>query len=738
MNTAKEKIMKRLVFTVLMLICLSSFGQTWEQIGPKGGYFKEFTFHPTDPTIVYAGSDDGGGIWKSTNSGQDWALTTADFPNMTGWSITVDANNPNTVFACDVYGRYGLLKSTDAGSSWSQSVTGLSTQYELMVSGLTMKTTDTVFISTGEGANTSPPRPGNGVFISYDGGGSWNPAGLQGQTVLSIGNNVFGTIFAGTEGNGLQFTNDNGANWFPHPQVTSSAVIYEVEVMDSVIVVSGSAGVYLSTNWGIDFTNTGLAGDFNFDVAIQRIVPTIDLVGSSFSGLQMYSSATGNWNVVADPLLNNKLPIGIGTADMNIFVGTFSNGPIVLSNDDGSTWSTVANSPTATELNALTVDSNDPSRMHTSLLGTYNIGGNYNDPCLYETTDGGVSWTRKGPAAHGICLTPNPLEYDKSFLGTFSKGLFRSHDGFNTYTNLISGNKLIGDIAVSSTDTNVVIVSEVDLDLIQVAIKRSADGGNTFSVVSNIVGNRLLFNPDDNDTVYAATDNGIHLSTDQGVTWSAWQLAGTNVQSLAYGEALYAGTETGILYKIEASSVTDISGNWPVPIQVKNIYKAGGDLFVGLNGAEQDTSVVLNGSLWTTGDEGVSWTDLTSDMTSTNVYGNKVIASAQGALLVGTYGGGIFSAIGLLASLDPLESINDPLQLFPNPTADFLRVHTGQEKVVSFMVLDMQGKVVSRGKPTQPGDAEERLDLSKLKPGMYTVVLSMSNQQTQFRKVVKQ
>lgn len=713
----------KLLLTALFLISVSTtIAQSWSQIGPSGGYFKEFTYDPSNASTIYAGSDDGGGIWKSTNGGSDWNLLTADFPNMTGWSITVDPINSNTVYACDVYGRYGLLISTDGGTSWNQSTNGLSTIYDRMVSGIAIKSNDTLFISTGEGANTTPPRPGNGVFKSFDGGTSWTPAGLQGETVYSIGSTVFGTIFVGTEGQGLQFTNDNGSTWLPHPDIASTALVFEIEVEDSVIAVASSSGIFLSTNWGINFTNTGLVGNFNFDVYIQNSGPEIKLLCPTYSGLQQYSSLTTSWNTLSDPLIDTKLTIGIAANNNEILVGTFSNGPIYRSQDDGASWSEI-NSPICTEINDVEIDPNNPNNIITSLLGTYNVGGIYDDQCLYSSTDGGANWTRKGPKAHGLGVAPNPQNFNSCYLGTFSKGLFKSTDGFNNYTNLISGNKLIADIIVSSEDTNVVIVSELDFDLAQSSIKRSTDGGTSFTNVSGLATNRLAFNSMSNDTVYAATTSGIHISSDNGQTWNPWQVPGENILAITHNGSVYAGTDDGDLYKIDDTGLTTISGPWQLPVQIKSIYKENGHLIVGLNGAEQDTTRVLSGSIWKSSDDGVSWTEITGDMHATNVYGNNVIAGINGELLVGTYGGGIFQSNDLTLSANELSHDSFEIQLFPNPTTNFIAVSTDLAGVFNIEIIDNSGRMVYKTTASNG----QKIDIRHLSSGLYGLVIRSEN-----------
>ena len=727
--------MTKIVYIILTLICIQSFGQTWQQIGPKGGYFKEFTFHPTNPSIIYAGSDDGGGVWKSTDGGINWTLLTASFPNMTGWSITIDPVNTDTLYACDVYSRYGILKSTDGGSSWIQIVNGLSSQYDRMVSGIALKNSDTLFISTGEGASTNPPRPGNGVFRSDNGGNSWSPAGLQDTTVLSIGSNVFGTIFAGTESYGLKFSNDNGSTWSTHPQINSTTRVYEVELQDSVVAVASTAGIYLSTNWGINFTNTGLTNNFNFDVSIQDIYPTIELWSTSYAGLQNYSSITGNWTLVSHPLIDNKLVIGIGAKGNSIMIGTFTNGPIYLSNDWGTNWTEAVNSPSCTELNGLNIDPNNSNKMRTCLLGTY--GFSTNDKCIYETIDAGNSWTRKGPNAHALCINSNPANFNTAFVGTFSQGLFKSTDGFDSFTNVINGNT-IADVIVSALDTNIVLVSEGEMDFSNAYIKRSTDGGSTYTVVNNLAVNRLTFNTSNNDTVYAATFNGVYRSVDFGTTWDPWVLGGTTILSLSHNNnTLYAGTSDGILYKIVGGNVTNVSGNWDTPVQIKSIYQTGSNLFVGLNGAEQDTTALLHGSIWNSINEGQSWANITTNMSSTNAYGNNVMGSVNSELLLATYGGGIFKSNNLILNVSESRYYNQQVQLFPNPTEDYINVNAF-EPIQSYSLIDMNGRIVKFKFVSKLFSSKLRINISDLDYGLYTLLIQLENNKTFANKVYKQ
>ena len=636
---------------------------------------------------------------KSVDAGATWELKTADFPNFTCWKIAIDENQPDTMYACDVYSRYGLLKSLDGGENWTVSNTGLISQYDKMVSGLVVKTADTLFISTGEAANSTPNRPGNGIFKSFDGGAKWEEAGLQGITFPCIGITEFKTVFAGSEENGLYFSNDNGTNWLSHPDFALTNTIHEIQCVDSLVLVASSEGVFLSTNWGINFANIGLAGEFNFDACIHKVSPNIEIYSSTLNDLMFYTSATGLWTTEAGPFFTDQIVIGITSDGTNLYCGGFSNSPIMKSTDSGLNWSETNSSPIATEINDIYVDPNDDNRMLASLMGTYNLNGDFDREAIYSTVDGGLNWTRKGPDAHGLCLTVNPLNSNAFYLGSFAQGVYKTTDNFDTFTQLSANGVTVAEVIVSSEDTNVVIISEIDFGIPMTEIKRSADGGSNFTTVSTVIASRLKFNPNDNDTVYAATSDGVHLSEDNGLSFSPWLMSGEDCLSLnPQGSDLYVGTADGKLFKITSGIATEMSGPWTTPVELKSILIEDDHLFVGLSGAEKDTLFDLHGSVWQSDNDGGSWINITGNMTSTNIYGNNIIESDGHELILGTYGGGVYRSSGLNLSASTEEIEKAMVSVFPNPTSKSIQL-TGSTAFEgkAYFIQDINGKTVQSG-----------------------------------------
>ncbi|MDQ7000594.1 MAG: hypothetical protein Q9M12_06915, partial [Mariprofundus sp.] len=118
---------KVLLVFVLSLLPSTSFGAiAWTKIGPKianatitslaiNSRNQNILYSSTEATVVGAVS----GVYKTTNGGKTWALTSL---RKDVGTLIVDPNNPNILYAAPYTPRHtlngGLFKSVDAGATW--------------------------------------------------------------------------------------------------------------------------------------------------------------------------------------------------------------------------------------------------------------------------------------------------------------------------------------------------------------------------------------------------------------------------------------------------------------------------------------------------------------------------------------------------------------------------------------------------------------------------------------------
>src|SRR5262249_8858209 len=75
---------------------------------------------PRDPNTIYAGTN-GSGVHKSTDGGATWFATGLTYPFIFG-SLLVDPRDSNTVFAGT---NGGIYKSTNGGQTWALTSPGI-------------------------------------------------------------------------------------------------------------------------------------------------------------------------------------------------------------------------------------------------------------------------------------------------------------------------------------------------------------------------------------------------------------------------------------------------------------------------------------------------------------------------------------------------------------------------------------------------------------------------------------
>ena len=207
--------------------------------GHVAGRVNDIVIDPISNTVAYLASV-GGGVWKTTNcctAATTW-LPTTDDPLISTVSIddlTIDPSNHNTVYAGTgdlnfgsfSMGSAGILKSTDAGATWSvkgsdvfgmiyPQPAGEFPQYQAVGKvGVDPRNSNNLVAGTK-----------TGVYFSYNAGDSWSgpclpdafPTQRQDVTGLLMTNNGTGTdlyVAVGTRGYSttVQYNlSENGAN----------------------------------------------------------------------------------------------------------------------------------------------------------------------------------------------------------------------------------------------------------------------------------------------------------------------------------------------------------------------------------------------------------------------------------------------------------------------------------------------------------------------------------------------
>ena len=209
----------------------------WRSIGPyRGGRASSVTGVSNSDNTYYFGAT-GGGIWKTTDSGQNWRNISDGFFGGSIGAISASESDPNilyvgtgekTVRGNVSPGYGGFWKSDDAGETWKKMNLDID-QVQVGRIAIHPKNPEIVYIAIiGDLFKDSNKR---GVYKSTDGGKSWRQVLFSnersGAVDISIDKNNPRIIFASTwnirrtpyslesggEGSGLWKSTDGGETW---------------------------------------------------------------------------------------------------------------------------------------------------------------------------------------------------------------------------------------------------------------------------------------------------------------------------------------------------------------------------------------------------------------------------------------------------------------------------------------------------------------------------------------------
>lgn len=153
-------------------------GLKWRNIGPfRAGRSLAVAGHADQPLTYYFGAT-GGGVWKTTDGGNEWLpVSDSTFTSSSVGAITVAPSDPNVVYVgmgeADMRSNIsfgdGMYKSVNAGKNWSK--IGLDKADAIGNIEVHPSNPDIVFVAAmGSPFHSNPER---GIYRSTDGGKNW-------------------------------------------------------------------------------------------------------------------------------------------------------------------------------------------------------------------------------------------------------------------------------------------------------------------------------------------------------------------------------------------------------------------------------------------------------------------------------------------------------------------------------------------------------------------------------------
>ena len=519
-----------------------SFGWS-EGVAPNSGRVTALAVK--DPNTVYLGAA-GGGVWKTTNGGTTWSPVTdnaSGLANLAIGAITLDPTNPDMVYAgAKGYGPgnyfgLGILKSVDAGNSWSL----------IEPPQFQNQSTERIAVDPNN-PNIVYAATSTGIAKSANAGQTWTFACLG---VFCWASEV---VIDPTTNPSTVYTVHGG--WNPSP--------------DDAIFKSTTAQANMQANW-TKLPGTG-ANTFPSNVGYIRMAitrttpPTLYASGNS----RIYRTTDGgtNWIPVTTPASGDGITeLAVYPTDPNLVYSLSTE--MYRSRDGGTSWTLVSNAYTA------------PYKIHADQHSFAFIPGSPdtffegNDGGVYKSFDGGntfndlnqtlsISQMYRGAA--------NPFSTTSILGGTQDEGSVSYENSLSWYRSF-GGDR--GYAAFDFLNPNNVLVTSQYLDIWRsTAGPRGSFSLTSGSIPSSSVEARqfiapLVMDPNNPQVVYAGTTR-LYRSADGGQTWSPispilgtpnqwWAAISAIGISRTSANTLYVGTGGG---PAKLWVTTDLGASW--------------------------------------------------------------------------------------------------------------------------------------------------------------------------------
>jgi photosystem II stability/assembly factor-like uncharacterized protein len=692
----------------------SLMNENWVNLGTnnsEGGYagigrINCIAFHPSDNNTFWVGSPSGG-IWKTTNMGNDWTILNNNEAVLGVSDIAVnnDYSISNTLYiatgdrdggsmwslgggqAADNV-SIGILKSTDGGSTWNQTGLIFNQSTGAKVYRLLIHPSDNNMLI----ASTTA-----GIYKTIDGGENWtnvNPNRISDMEFKPGNPNiVYGTTTGYSNvylakstnaGDSFSFTIPGESNGGYRGELAVSADNSEVVYIIAANNSGGLTDVFKSTNSGVDFTALGAnsksmlgyysngggsnIGQGTYDLCI--VVSPSDANTVYIGGINTWKSTDGGVTWAINNMWTNSIFYNFDNAPevhADKHALAFQNGTTLFEGNDGGVYRTTNGGASWTDLsNGLVISQLYRIGVSQTNASTVLTGLQDNGSKLFN----GGFWTdvKGGDGMECIVDYSNP----KYMYATYVQGqISRSGNGGLSFPYDISA-KIPGGKPVGAWVTPYIIdpINSLTLYAGYDKIWKTTDRGSNWQTASQVLSpsqklRSLAIAPTNNNVIYTADHTNMWKTTDGGATdWSTISLPVEVTNSLTYiavhasdpnivwitfggysqGLKVYESTNGG-------SSWTNISEGLPnIPVmcivQNKSVTDKN-NLFVGTDNGVYTKDGINN------------WVEYSSGLPNAVVTELEIFYDTEGGpdkLIAGTYGRGLWET-EILSPL-PVELIS--------------------------------------------------------------------------------
>lgn len=660
-------ILSAAIFSAGLIPTLSAQTSTWVEQGPGpiingqdvgltnptnpvSGAVNAIATVPGDPDTIYVGTVNGG-VWKTTNAtaaAPTWTpLTDTALPALSIRSLAVSPLDSQIIFAgtgssSSFSSRgdagFGVARSTDGGIKWtveaSKTFTGAA-----IVSVVPTSTKGVVLAATG----TQPTAALRGLFRSTDEGKIFTQVHNTANSRLPD-NNVSSVVADPTSihryylaipdtytsfgftGAGVWKSQDAGATWVRVSAglvvTNSSAIRLSVSAADGSVfamVLNNNGtlgGVFRSTNQGTSWTrmdtpaNTIFPGNQAGDQGAIVAHPTLE--GVVFIGGDYHPTTNGctdfggnilrgdanevagsQWVDVSCDGANGTAP----HADSRAFAFDSTGTSVLHGNDGGLFKLTNPDSPATRAWVSINGDIR-PSEMHNIAydpLSHVLLSGNQDTGNSYQLAAGSLTWTdiSEGDGAFVAVDADQTAHPGTSirYVGYINLKSFNRHTfGINNVQTAVSA---LGLNIISGPGSGQTIL---DFDTTTLFT-------NPF-VLNNINPSRMLIGT---SSLYESSDRGDNFTNlgSLGASVSSMSYGGT-LNGTSYPDVFYVGAGSKIYHRVHLAN----------PPTVLNLYPGSNPVSLAMDPLDYTNIYVLdsNGSVWSSIDEGATWTDHTGDL----------------------------------------------------------------------------------------------------------------------------